>query len=94
LPGRVVLVVVNLVCLPRRWCCPPSFRGHATHVAGTIGAIDNERGVVGVAPGARIWGVDVFDQEGFTTLEALLCAADWVIAHADTIEVVNMSASF
>ena len=29
--------------------------GHGTHVAGTIGAIDNGEGVVGVAPGARLW---------------------------------------
>ncbi len=28
---------------------------HGTHVAGTIGALDNGIGVVGVAPGARIW---------------------------------------
>ena len=27
--------------------------GHGTHVAGTIGALDNSIGVVGVAPGAR-----------------------------------------
>jgi len=67
---------------------------HATHVAGTIGAVDNDRGVVGVAPGARIWGVDFFDRQGFTTLEALLCATDWVIANAHTIEVANMSVGF
>jgi subtilisin len=91
-PGhRDLDVVRNTRCIKEPRSRPA---WHATHVAGTIGAIDNERGVVGVAPGARIWGVDVFDQEGFTTLEALLCAADWVIAHADTIEVVNMSASF
>jgi subtilisin len=29
---------------------------HGTHVAGTIAAIDNGIGVVGVAPGARIMG--------------------------------------
>jgi len=31
--------------------------GHGTHVAGTIGAIDNATGVVGVAPGVRLWAV-------------------------------------
>lgn len=33
--------------------------GHGTHVAGTIGALDDGQGVVGVAPGARIWSVKV-----------------------------------
>lgn len=30
---------------------------HGTHVAGTIGALDNDQYVVGVAPGARLWAV-------------------------------------
>ena len=34
--------------------------GHGTHVAGIVGALDNDRGVVGVAPGARLWSVRVF----------------------------------
>ncbi len=38
--------------------------GHGTHVAGTIGALDNGIGVVGVAPGARIWSVRVFAGPG------------------------------
>ena len=33
--------------------------GHGTHVAGTAAAIDNEIGVVGTAPGARLWAVRV-----------------------------------
>ena len=37
---------------------------HGTHVAGTIGALDNGIGVVGVAPGARIWAVKVLNKNG------------------------------
>jgi subtilisin len=33
--------------------------GHGTHVAGTVGALDNTIGVVGVAPGVRLWPVRV-----------------------------------
>lgn len=33
--------------------------GHGTTVAGVIGALDNGFGVVGVAPGVRIWNVQV-----------------------------------
>lgn len=64
--------------------------GHGTHVAGTIGAIDNSQGVVGVAPGARLWSVKAF--EGNTAPEsALVAAVDWVTAHASEIEIANGS---
>ena len=38
--------------------------GHGTHVSGTIAAADNDRGVVGVAPGAEIFTVRVFGDNG------------------------------
>ena len=41
--------------------------GHGTHVAGIAAARDNDRGVVGVAPGARLWAVRVFDKFGSGT---------------------------
>jgi subtilisin family serine protease len=65
--------------------------GHGTHVAGTIGAIDNGVGVVGVAPGARLWAVKVVDSGGFGSLSEYIAALDWVTAHADQIEVANSS---
>jgi len=37
---------------------------HGSHVAGIIGALDNGIGVVGVAPGARIWAVKVLNSRG------------------------------
>lgn len=65
--------------------------GHGTHVAGTIGALDNATGVVGVAPGARIWPVRVLNSQGSGTFSAIICGIDYVTAHADQIEVANMS---
>jgi len=65
--------------------------GHGTHVAGTIGALDNGNGVVGVAPGARIWSVRVLNAEGSGYGSWILCGIDWVTANAATIEVANMS---
>jgi subtilisin family serine protease len=38
--------------------------GHGTHVAGTIAAIDNEIGVIGVAAGATVVAVRVLDRRG------------------------------
>ncbi|MFM9107342.1 MAG: S8 family serine peptidase [Chloroflexota bacterium] len=65
--------------------------GHGTHVAGTIGAIDNDFGVVGVAPGARIWSVKVLDRNGAGRWSDVICGIDWVAANASVIEVANMS---
>lgn len=61
--------------------------GHGTHVAGTAAALDNRIGVVGVAPGARLWSVRVFDSAGEGSDSTVICAIDWVTAHAATIEV-------
>ncbi len=64
---------------------------HGTHVAGTIGALDNAIGVVGVAPGARIWPVKVLNKKGSGYSSWIVAGIDWVAAHASTIEVANMS---
>lgn len=65
--------------------------GHGTHVAGIIGALDNRIGVVGMAPGARIWPVRVLDATGSGTTADLICGIDYVTRHAGQIEVANMS---
>ncbi len=64
---------------------------HGTHVAGTIGALDNGVGVVGVAPGARIWAVKVLSSSGSGYSSQIVAGIDWVAANAATIEVANMS---
>jgi len=63
--------------------------GHGTHVAGTIAALDNGEGVVGVAPGARLWSVKVLDPGGWES--ELIAGVEWVTEHASEIEVANMS---
>lgn len=71
---------------------PPSdWHGHGTHVAGTIGALDNGTGVVGTAPGVRLWPVQVLDPLGSGTTSSVICGIDHVTQHADKIEVANMS---
>jgi subtilisin family serine protease len=64
---------------------------HGTHVAGTIAAIDNGDGVVGVAPGARLWAVKVLNKRGSGYSSWIVAGIDWVAANAATIEVANMS---
>ncbi|MBI2520033.1 MAG: S8 family peptidase [Bdellovibrio sp.] len=46
---------------PNKW---DDDNGHGTHVAGTIAALDNEIGVVGVAPQASIFAAKVLDRRG------------------------------
>ncbi len=65
--------------------------GHGSHVAGTIGALDNAAGVVGVAPGARIWPVKVLNAAGIGFTSDIVCGIDYVTANAASIEVANMS---
>jgi subtilisin len=67
--------------------------GHGTHVAGIIGARDNTVGVVGAAPGARLWSVRVGDGAGASSTSAQLCGIDWLTANAGAlgIKVVNAS---
>jgi len=38
--------------------------GHGTHVSGTIAAVDNKIGVIGVAPRAKLYAVKVLDKTG------------------------------
>ncbi|MEX2011471.1 MAG: S8 family serine peptidase, partial [Chloroflexota bacterium] len=72
--------------------------GHGTHVAGTVAAKDNGIGVVGVAPGARLWAVKILNNEGFGYLSWYICGLDWIAAQRDPtdpalplIEAANMS---
>jgi subtilisin len=72
--------------------------GHGTHVAGTVGAIDNGSGVVGVAPGVRLWAVKILDDTGMGLLSWYVCGLDWIAAQHDPLdpsrprfEAVNMS---
>ncbi|HYH58386.1 MAG TPA: S8 family serine peptidase [Thermoleophilaceae bacterium] len=69
--------------------------GHGTHVAGTIAAKNNGAGVVGVAPGTRIWAVKVLDSTARGTFSSIICGLDWVTANAaaKNIKVANMSLS-
>ena len=57
--------------------------GHGTHVAGTVAALDNGFGVVGVAPGARVWAVKILNDDGYGLLSWYVCGLDWVLAQRD-----------
>lgn len=67
------------------------YYGHGTHVAGIIGAKNDTSGVVGVAPGCRIWSVRVLYNDGTGSVSDIISGIDYVTQHASEIEVANMS---
>ncbi len=67
--------------------------GHGTHVAGTIAAYANNRGVVGVAPGAEVISYKVLNDRGSGSYSGMIAAINSLIANARPGDVVNMSLS-
>jgi serine protease len=64
--------------------------GHGSHVAGTVAALDNDVGVVGVSPGADLFVVKVFGDDCGWSYASELADAVRRCADADA-KVVNMS---
>ena len=64
--------------------------GHGTHVAGIAAAKDDNTGVVGAAPGARLWAMKVLTDSGIGFTSWIICGIDRVTA-MNNIEVANMS---
>jgi subtilisin family serine protease len=70
---------------------PTDPNGHGTHVAGTVGARDDDLGVVGVAPGARLHSVRVLEADGSGSMSSLLAGLEWLRVNAETVETANLS---
>ena len=47
--------------------------GHGTHVAGTIAAIVNQKGIVGVAPEVELYDIRAFAPDGRPGIDAFRC---------------------
>lgn len=63
--------------------------GHGTLVAGIIGALDNDIGVIGVAPEAALYAVKVLNSNGSATASSILSGIQWAIDN--NMQVINMS---
>ncbi len=63
--------------------------GHGSHVAGTIAAKRDGKGVVGVAPQARLYAVKVLDADGSGNLSDVVDGIVW--AAKNHMDVANMS---
>lgn len=70
---------------------PNDGNGHGTHVAGTIAAINNDFGVVGVAAGANVVALKVLGNDGSGDFSWTVQALDYVAAVGNQGDVANMS---
>ncbi|MDW7731822.1 MAG: S8 family serine peptidase [Methanolobus sp.] len=68
---------------------PMDDKGHGTHVAGTIAAVDDGAGVTGVAPDAAIYALKALDSHGSGFVSDIDAAIDWAIAN--DMDVICMS---
>ena len=65
--------------------------GHGSHVAGIAAAKNNTIGIVGVAPGARLWAIKVCDAAGECPISNQIKGIEYAIKHANEIDVLNIS---
>ena len=70
---------------------PDDGNGHGSHVAGTIAAINNTIGVIGVAPGATVIPIKVLDSRGSGSYSGVIAGVDFVAANGKSGDVANMS---
>jgi subtilisin len=64
-------------------------QGHGTHVSGTVGAVDNDTGVVGVAPDVDLLGVKVLGGDGSGSFAGVAEGINWAVDNG--ADVLNMS---
>jgi len=64
-------------------------QGHGSHVAGTIAGKRDGKGVVGVAPMAKLYAVKVLDADGNGGFSSVIAGIEW--AAKQGIKVANMS---
>lgn len=69
--------------------------GHGTHVSGIIGARDNMYGIVGVAPGIKLWAVKVLGDNGSGSTSNIINGLSWILQNRGILwngnGIVNMS---
>jgi subtilisin len=63
--------------------------GHGTHVAGTIAAVANQKGIVGVAPDVELYDVRAFGPGGTATIADIVEGINWAVENQ--MNIINMS---
>ncbi|MDD2806708.1 MAG: S8 family peptidase [Elusimicrobiales bacterium] len=68
---------------------PMDDHGHGTHVSGSVAAVKDLKGVVGVAPEAELYGVKVLDKRGSGQYSWIVSGIEWAVLNG--MQVINMS---
>ena len=68
---------------------PKDDHGHGTHCSGTVCAIDNDQGVIGVAPEADLYACKVLNRKGQGSFSDVAAGVDW--ARSNKMDVISMS---
>ena len=63
--------------------------GHGTMVAGVLAALQDDAGLIGVAPKVQLYAVKVLDQGGVGTYSQVIAGIEWAVAHE--MDIISMS---
>ncbi len=65
--------------------------GHGTHLSGVAAAKDNSFGIVGIAPGARLWAIKVLESSGMGEISTLIKGLDYINQNQNQVDVAVLS---
>jgi len=63
--------------------------GHGSAVAGIIGAMDDDDGMLGVNPGSQLYSVKIFNEHNAAPLSRVIAGIQWAIEN--DMDIINMS---
>ncbi len=65
------------------------YSGHGTHVAGIVGALDNDIGTIGIAPKVQLFAIKALDNNEKGKIPSIIAGVQWAIDNE--IDILNMS---
>jgi subtilisin len=65
--------------------------GHGTHLAGIAAAKDNSFGIVGIAPGARLWALKILESSGMGEISTLIKGLDYINQNSNQVDIAVLS---
>ncbi|SFM27846.1 S8 family serine peptidase [Methanolobus profundi] len=73
---------------------PMDDHSHGTHVAGTVLGIDNEEGVLGVAPNAGFYALKAADASGSVSYSDLIASINWAVNNDADVITMSLGGSY